>query len=112
MKITDLSPKVTPYKEGKTLRASSWRTVDCVNQWGDLIRNVFHYETLMAEFIWLGESEGWSLCPLSVGHGSVSDQKAMNQLLVDNGSRIKFLRNNGNPRYVNIDNGGVIHIPF
>lgn len=106
MKITDMSPSVTPFKKGRTGKASSWSFVDDIDDMGR-VRRVYHYTTLMCEYD--GESEdGWHLGVISVGHGSVSDQKAMNQLLALNGSDVRLKRDKGNPRYVNTRTGAVL----
>lgn len=106
MKITDLSPCVTPFKSGQSRKASSWTVVDDTDDMGK-VRRLYHYSTLMGEFMDNGEGSWW-LGVISVGHGSVSDQKAMNQLLVAIGSDLRFKRDGGNPRYVNIVTGATV----
>lgn len=107
MKITDLSPLVTPFAKGKTRKASSWSIVDSVDDMG-AVRALYHYTTLMAEYVHNDDDGSWWLGVVSVGHGSVSDQKAMNQLLSAHGSPVRFKRNGGNARYENMHNGAVL----
>lgn len=78
MKVADISPKVTDWKLGQTRKVSSWRFVDSVED-GLSSREVFHYDTLMGIFM---ETPQWGWCyePISIGWGSVSDQKGINQL--------------------------------
>ena len=106
MKITDLSPLVTPFKNGQSRKASSWSIVDDTDDLGK-VRRLYHYTTLMGEFMDCGEGAWW-LGVVSTGHGSVSDQKAMNQLLVAIGSDLRFKRDGGNPRYVNTITGATV----
>jgi hypothetical protein len=108
MKITDLSPMVTPFKNGQTRKASSWSIVDDIDDMGK-VRRLFHYSTLMGEFMDNGDGSWW-LGVISTGWGSVSDQKAMNQLLTAIGSELRFKRDGGNPRYVNTVNGATIQV--
>jgi hypothetical protein len=107
MKITDLSPLVTPFAKGKTRKASSWTIVDSVDDMG-AVRALFHYTTLMAEYVHNDDDGSWWLGVVSVGHGSVSDQKEMNQLLAQHGSDLRFKRDGGNPRYVNTITGATV----
>lgn len=112
MKISELSPKVTPWKNGAKHRASSWHSEDYIFH-GERIRRIFHYGVPMVEFgDMFTEGEDWMIAPLSVGIGSVTDQKYVNILLKDAGSPCKFLRNGGNPRIVNIHNGNEIALPY
>jgi len=110
MKIEELSIHVTPFREGRTLVASSWRAVDEVDSMGR-VRRIFHYDTLMGEYAeWSDFS--WHLSPLSVGHGSVTDQKYMNILLKENGSPVRMWRDGGNPRYSITRDGYPVRVPF
>ena len=113
MKLADLSPKVTDWKNGRTLTAESggaWRTVDLTSDvagFSERIRQVWHYGTLMGEFV-EGDEGSWWLGAMTVGHGSVSDQNGMNTLFQSVGSPVRMKRDGGNPRYVNTENGATL----
>lgn len=110
MKITALSPEITPFRPGATLKASSWRAVDDVDSMGR-VRRIFHYDTLMGEYAEWSDGS-WHLSPLSVGWGSVMDQKYMNLLLKENGSPVRMWRDGGNPRYSITRDGYPVAVPF
>lgn len=98
MRVRDLSPLVTDWQDGKTRVASTWESVDTVRRLGNdnvKCRQIFHYVTMMGEFVYDGT---WVFVPCSTGWGSVSDQKGMNQIL--DGMGMVYRRNGGNPRYV------------
>ena len=113
MKIADLSPTVTPFKAGQTLKASSWSSVDSVDSMGR-VRKVYHYGTLMGEYAdWGADWEGgWYFSPVSVGIGSATDQKYMNILLAGCGSPVRMFRDKGNPRYSISRTGRSVAVPF
>lgn len=97
MKIEQLSPLSTSWKSGLSMKASSWSSVDDIDPLdGACRRRVFHYETLMAEFIMSGV---WACHPLSTGWGTKSDQDGMNTLLSAVGSSLRYYRNKKYPRY-------------
>ena len=87
MRIEQLHPDSTPFKDGKTHRAGAWSAVDSMSSQGwTRLRQVYHYNTLMLEFASQHyerpERDGaWVVDPISLGHGSVSDQQGVNQLL-------------------------------
>jgi hypothetical protein len=108
--IHKLSPLATEWQEGRNLVASSWRTVDDVDMFGDKRRTVYHYDTVMGEFIELNEGQ-WSLSPFTIGWGSVSDQNGMNTLFKSVDSAIRFYRN-GVPRYSTSRNGNHIALSY
>ena len=115
MKISAMNPTVTPWKQGKSGTASTWLFVDDVrtyddDDYTDAVRQVWHYTTLMGEFVLMDDNDTWSFSPLSVGHGSVSDQKAMNALLIQANSPIRMRRNHGIARYENKDNKFIIAV--
>lgn len=115
MKISDMNPTVTPWKQGKSGTASTWLFVDDVRTYDDgdytdTVRQVWHYTTLMGEFVLMDDNNEWSFSPLSVGHGSASDQKAMNALLIQANSPIRMRRNHGIARYENKDNKFIIAV--
>lgn len=81
------------------------------------VRRIYHYDTLMGSFVrWHDEctwEDGdddmtgpWHFVPVSVGHGSVSDQHGMNEILTTTGWR--YRRNGGRARY---EYGGVEMFP-
>lgn len=84
MRISDLSPRVAPFEDGKTHRASKWSAIDSTADHGVRYRDVFHYSTLMVRFYSLAvDGASWYVdtSRVSVGRGSVSDQQGMNQLI-------------------------------
>ena len=97
MKLQAINPKVTPFKDGKTVTVGNWHYED----FSDLVdvRQVFHYSTLMGQFEDSPEF-GWTFEPISVGRGSVSDQNGMNAII---GGEWRFHRSGGDPRYVAYD---------
>ncbi len=98
--IPNLSPLATEWQDGRNLVASSWRAVDSVDQFGEKVRRVWHYNTLMCEFVAQNDdATEWWCGVLSVGHGSVSDQQGMNTLLRSVGSPLLMFRDGRNPRY-------------
>ena len=115
MKISAMNPTVTPWRKGRSGTASSWSFNDFVRAYdgdcpADAVREVFHYTTLMGEFVLMDGNNEWSFSPLSVGHGSVSDQKAMNALLEQASSPVRMRRNGGVARYENMDNNLTIAV--
>lgn len=92
MQIANLNPKVTPWKQGQTLKASSWTAVD--RSYGTVaVREIFHYGTMMGKFV-VGPY-GSVFGPTSTGWGSASDQQGIRKL--DCGFRM--VRKGGSPRY-------------
>ena len=90
MRIIDMRPENTPWKDGQQLRASSWSARDYYQSIGGHIRDIYHYSTHMIQFVGFerefdsvrGEMTlEWQGFPVSIGHGSVSDQGGINQLL-------------------------------
>lgn len=112
MRIEQLSPLVTPWKNGQTLSASSWHSVDYRDpRDGACLRRVWHYETLMVEFVTYGGPE-WFANPMSVGLGSVSDQNGVNTLFAATSSPLRFRRDakGGGPRVVNSTGGNLVAV--
>ncbi len=118
MKIKDLAPTVTSFRQCQDLKASTWSADDHYAYIGDVkirVRTVHHYSTLMAEFhsAWdeeLGSWDAWTTKVVSTGRGSQSDQKGMNQLLTAVGSAMRFSRKGGQGNYV-APNGNIIELP-
>ncbi len=112
MKIQQLSPAHTPWREGQVLRAGKWSAIDIVDTFENDVRIVRHYDTSMCEFVAQNE-EGteWWCGVWTVGRGSVSDQNGMNQLLASVGSAVRYWRDGGKPRYAIGRNGNPIATP-
>ena len=90
MRIIEMRPEVTPWRDGQHRRASSWSFTDSYQSIGGHVRSIYHYQTLMGEYVGFertfdhdrGESVlEWTFNPISVGWGSVSDQNGMNMLM-------------------------------
>lgn len=81
---------------GRNLRVGNWSLVDV--RYGDRDeRRIHHYGTLMGAFVQVHGSDVWEFVPVSVGHGSVSDQHGMNKIL--NRTGWNYRRNGGRARY-------------
>lgn len=78
MRIIEMRPEITPWRDGQHRQVSSWSFCDVLDSGCLRVRQVFHYSTLMLEY---HDVDGWQVSPVSVGHGSVSDQGGMNQLM-------------------------------
>lgn len=90
MRIIDMRPEITPWKDGQSRKVGKWSFEDLYQPIGGHVRRIYHYTTLMAEFVGFerefdaerGEMTlEWQFIPVSIGHGSVSDQGGMNQLM-------------------------------
>ena len=81
---------------GRNLRVGNWSLRDERLDGFDE-RYVYHYDTLMGGFTRVHGSDVWEFVPVSIGHGSASDQQGMNRILW--GTGWKYRRNNGCPRY-------------
>ena len=80
MRIIEMRPEITPWRDGQHRQVSSWSFHDVLDAGGLRVRMVNHYSTRMLEYH--GFDDGtWNVVPVSVGHGSVSDQGGMNQLM-------------------------------
>jgi len=99
MRIIDMRPERTPFKAGTDRKVGKWSYTDELVPIGAHVRKIHHYSTLMGEFTGFeyefdkqrGETTWvWSFTPLSIGHGSVSDQGGMNQLM-----SIKYIYGDG-----------------
>ena len=110
MKQADINPiNGVAFKSDRTITVGNWSFSDGYDAFGNdwtNIRSVYHYDTLMGEF-YSTNNEPWKFAPLSVGHGSVSDQQGMNRILKDTGWT--YRRNDGKPRYEN--SNGVQRFP-
>ena len=96
MRISELDVTGRPWKAGKVHRAGNWSATDelggCDADGGLWqIRVVYHYRTAMIELhrptpdcgsveCANNDHGAWTLVPLSLGHGSVSDQQGCNQI--------------------------------
>lgn len=93
MKLEDIDPNtgLAFRPVGRNLKIGNWRIEDAVDCDGIQFRQVYHYGTLMGEWYktipnyttgqadW--EHEVFQFAPLSVGHGSCSDQQGMNRIM-------------------------------
>lgn len=100
MRIKDLRPDVTAWRDGQTLNAGKWHAVDVTHSayppalWPQ--RVVYHYGTEMVRFdARTTEATEWDVLDVSTGWGSVSDQQGVNQLVSDYGF---IYRRNGGAR--------------
>lgn len=80
MRIFELRPEVTDWEEGRHWRAGGWHAKDFVNTEGRRVREVHHHGTAMVLFYFMNRR--WRATPLSLGHGSHSDQNGVNMLLM------------------------------
>lgn len=104
MKIIEMRPELTPWKQGQHRKVSSWKFRDEGLTDFTVIRYIWHYGTLMGYYagkpicllcamdqhhsqhecprtdLSPGSNRVWRFHPLSLGHGGVSDQNGMNQL--------------------------------
>lgn len=81
---------------GRNVKVGNWSIRD-VRLDGLDERYVYHYETLMGGFTRVHGLDTWEFVPVSVGHGSVSDQNGVNRIL--RGTGWNYRRNGGRPRY-------------
>jgi hypothetical protein len=81
---------------GRDVKVGNWRLVDSSDPF-HCSRRIYHYGTLMGEFVRPVDSDTWEFVPMSTGWGSVSDQNGMNRILGRTGW--KYRRNGGRPRY-------------
>lgn len=79
MNITELGS--APWVDGKVRHASSWRTTDYMVE-GKQFRELWHYDTLMVESVWLYDRDEWGVFSTHTGWGSVSDLRGVNKYLV------------------------------
>jgi hypothetical protein len=84
---------------GRNVRLGNWSLED-VRYDGYDIRRIYHYGTVMGEFIDRWDGDGWSFVPVSTGWGSASDQQGMNRILT--GTGWTYRRNGGRPRYEHV----------
>lgn len=86
MRIAQLDPRVTEWRDDQRLRAGAWSAHDFtdIGKVGGLTircRAVFHYTTRMVTFERWGDEAEWLLMEVNLGHGSVSDQGGVNKLV-------------------------------
>ena len=123
MRIIDMRPEITPWDDKKNTdrKVGNWSFRDHYMPIGGHVRDIYHYSTHMVEFVgferYFDPDRGemvmeWQATPVSIGHGSVSDQGGMNQLLsvnywnrsitYDYGYRYHRDQRGGGPRIMNI----------
>ena len=90
MRIIDMRPEITPWKDGQSRKVGKWSFEDSYQPIGGHVREIFHYGTKMVEFVGFERSFDhdrgevtleWQVTFVSIGWGSVSDQGGINQLL-------------------------------
>ena len=90
MRIIDMRPEITPYEEGQSRKVGKWSFTDYYQSIGGHCRDIYHCDTLMLTFVGFERTFDhdrdemtyeWHAEPVSIGHGSVSDQGGMNQLM-------------------------------
>jgi hypothetical protein len=81
MRIFELRPEITPFRNGKHHVASTWRSIDAFDSDGAWMRMVQHHATLMVLYVSDDKGKTWTAIPVSPGHGSATDQQGMNMLL-------------------------------
>lgn len=81
MRIIDMRPERTAWKDGKRRKVGNWSFRDTYQTDYGCVREIFHYTTKMGEYNGDSDKMTWEFIPVSIGHGSVSDQGGMNQLM-------------------------------
>jgi hypothetical protein len=103
MRIIDMRPEITPWKDGTDRKVGNWSYRDSYQSIGGHVREIFHYTTPMVEFVGFerefDKTRGevtleWQVTFVGIGHGSVSDQGGINQLL-----GLTSIWRNGHQRY-------------
>ena len=104
MRIIDMRPEITPFKDGVTKKVGKWSYRDTLGF--SFLRVIFHYDTEMG-YYQSRDGEAWDFIPVSIGHGSVSDQGGMNQLMsVQYDWQSKVVTNDYGYRYLRDNKGG------
>ena len=94
MRIIDMRPEITPWKDGQSRKVGKWSFTDSYQSIGGHVREIFHYSTKMVEFVGFERTFNhdrnemdleWQVTFVGIGHGSVSDQGGINQLLSTTG---------------------------
>ena len=108
MKIADMDPRVTDFKQDRQRTVGNWSFADYVSA-GVEIRDVYHYSTLMVRFaknVYPYGKTDWSVNKVTIGHGTVSDQGGINGLVRSYGFRMD--RNGGYVRVTNFVTGEIV----
>lgn len=108
MNITELGS--APWVDGKVRVASSWRTRD-YESGGMMFRELWHYNTLMVESVWLWDNPiGWGVYSTDTGWGSTSDLRGVNKYLKGIGvsDRLRLTSRNGKAFYYNPQVGSAL----
>ena len=122
MKIIEMRPELTEWRDGQSRKVSSWSFHDKYQSIGAQIREIWHYTTKMGEFVGFDGGEdavAWAFMPESLGIGSATDQQGMNQLmsttylhghgmLIDYGYRYSRDRKGGGPRIETLEGQEVL----
>jgi hypothetical protein len=96
MKIADIDPVVTEWREGRSRTVGAWSFQDMVVG-ACQVRTVRHYRTVM--FVYVTDRSRWVVMPMDTGWGSVSDQGGVNKLVQSYGWRYCRDLKGGGPRY-------------
>lgn len=94
MRIIDLRPELTEWKNGKTHHAGKWSATDHQFNTATRERIIYHYATAMV--IYRNDGTGWKADYVSTGNGSVSDQGGVNDLVA---YRTKWISGHGCQTY-------------
>ena len=117
MKVQDLAPTVTSFKDGQVLKASTWSSTDDIVWLGNAKcrrRTITKVDTVMAEFhsAWdadFGVWDSWTTKVVSTGWNSKSDAEGINAIFAKQGCPIRMVRKGGNANYVGTS-GNVIEL--
>ena len=108
MKISDINPRVTPFKEGKRLKVRKRyfedKHYDNKEDYHPA-RFVYHHGCLMVAFVYDDVDRRWDVSRVELGWGSVSDQQGVNQLVEGYGFYYARDAKGGGPRIINVNGG-------
>lgn len=113
MKVTEMSPKVTPWKDGLWIESGNWTVEDTTICHGEQIRRVMFGRTPVVEYgDCFSAGAEWTIIPLSVADGSPEVQMVVNLLLSEGGSPCLMGVENGKAVVRNIHNWNEIALPY
>jgi hypothetical protein len=98
MKQADMNPmRGRAFEGGQRRTVGAWSFSDGFTDEGFPIRYVWHYHTMMFTFVsehLVPNVLAWDVHPISLGHGSVSDQMGCNRI-IGNTSPFYYSRKGG-----------------